>query len=101
MEEKIINDKVDELLSKMEVYFKDAVEAHKPLQDKLNDDVKALMDEFDKKKETIKYEQVKAFSDFIALTISMPLTEDVKEKIIEELVKIVGEEDEQKDSKEV
>lgn len=91
--EKIINDKVDKLLSEMEAYFKDAVEAHKPLQDELNDKVKALMDEFDAKKETIRYEQVKSLSDYIALTISMPLTEEIKEKIIEELVKIVGEED--------
>lgn len=85
--EPIINDRVDKLLSDMEVYFKDAVEAHKPLQDKLNDEVKALMDEFDATEETKRYEQVKAYSDYIALTISMPLTEELKEKIIEELVK--------------
>lgn len=87
MEEKIINDKVDGLLSEMEVHFKEAVEAHKPLQDKLNEDVKALMDEFDAKEETVRYEQVKAYSDYIALTISMPLSEELKERIIEELVK--------------
>jgi len=91
MEEKIVNDKVDELLSKMEVYFKEAVEAHKPLQDKLNDEVKALMDEFDLRSETIRYQKVKDLSDYIALTISMPLTEELKERIIEELVKECGE----------
>lgn len=85
--EKIINDKVDELLVKMEGYFKEAVENHKPLQDKLNDKVKALMDEFDGKEETKRFQQVKDFSDYIALTISMPLTEETKERIIEELVK--------------
>lgn len=90
MEEKIINDKVDGLLTKMEVYFKEAVEAHKPLQDKLNDDVKALMDEFDAAEETKRYEQVKAYSDYIALTISMPLSEELKERIIEELIEGCG-----------
>lgn len=89
-EEKIINDKVDGLLTKMEVYFKEAVEAHKPLQDKLNDDVKKLMDEFDAAEETVRYEQVKAYSDFIALTISMPLSEELKERIIEELIEGCG-----------
>lgn len=90
MEEKIVNDKVDKLLVKMEVYFKEAVEAHKPLQDKLNDEVKALMDEFDLKAETVRYQKVKDLSDYIALTISMPLSEELKERIIEELVKECG-----------
>lgn len=91
MEEKIVNDKVDKLLEKMEVYFKEAVEAHKPLQDKLNDEVKALMDEFDLRAETLRYQKVKDLSDYIALTISMPLSEELKERIIEELVKECGE----------
>lgn len=90
----IINNNVDKLLSEMEVYFKEAVEAHKPLQDKLNDDVKKLMDEFDAKKETARYEKIKSLSDYIALTISMPLSEELKEKIIEALVKECGEDGE-------
>lgn len=85
--EKIINDNVDELLVKMEGYFKEAVENHKPLQDELNDKVKALMDEFDGKEETKRFQMVKDFSDYIALTISMPISEETKEHIIEELVK--------------
>ena len=85
--EKIINDNVDNLLTKMEVYFKEAVEKHKPLQDELNEKVKKLMDEFDGKEETKRFQQVKDFSDYIALTISMPLSEEVKERIIEELIK--------------
>lgn len=99
MEEKIINDNVDELLKKMEGYFKEAVEAHKPLQDKLNEDVKALMDEFDSKAETIRFEQIKSLSDYIALTISMPLSEETKEKIIEELVERCGEDVREEDRK--
>lgn len=87
MSEKIINDKVDGLLTKMEVYFKEAVEKHKPLQDELNDKVKALMDEFDEKEETKRFQMVKDFSDYIALTISMPISEGTKERIIEELIK--------------
>jgi hypothetical protein len=94
MEVKIINDRVDELLTEMEGYFKEAVEAHKPLQGKLNEDVKKLMDEFDSKEETIRFEKIKSLSDYIALTISMPLEESTKEKIIEELVaNIRGDED--------
>jgi chromosome condensin MukBEF ATPase and DNA-binding subunit MukB len=87
MSEKIINDKVDGLLTKMEVYFKEAVEKHKPLQDELNDKVKALMDEFDEREETKRFQMVKDFSDYIALTISMPISEGTKERIIEELIK--------------
>ena len=71
----------------MEGYFKEAVEAHKPLQDELNEKVKSLMNEFDLREETKRFQQVKDFSDYIALTISMPLSEGVKEKIIEELIK--------------
>ncbi len=84
----IINDNVDKLLSRMEVHFKEAVEKHKPLQDELNEKVKGLMNEFDDKEETKRFQQVKDFSDYIALTISMPLEESTKEKIIEELVSI-------------
>lgn len=87
MEEKIINDKVDGLLVKMEGYFKEAVENHKPLQDELNNKVKELMAEFDEKDETKRYEAVKAFADYIALTVSMPIPEELKEAIIEALVK--------------
>lgn len=86
-EEKIINDKVDELLVEMEGMFKEAVEAHKPLQDKLNEDVKALMNEFDEREETKRFEKIKSLSDYIALTISMPIEESTKEKIIEEIVR--------------
>lgn len=85
--DKIINDNVDSLLVKMEGYFKEAVEKHKPLQDELNDKVKGLMDEFDDREETKRFQMVKDFSDYIALTISMPLSEETKERIIEELIK--------------
>ena len=84
--EVIINDNVDKLLTEMEGYFKEAVEAHKPLQDELNDKVKALMDEFDSKEETITYEKIKSFADFIAFTVSLPLSEELKEDIIKALV---------------
>lgn len=81
----IINEKIDGLLTKMEEHFKGAIEAHKPLQEKLDKDVRALMDEFDAKEETKRYEKIKALSDYIALTISMPLKEETKEEIIEEI----------------
>ena len=87
MEDKIINDKVDGLLVEMEGHFKKAVEAHKPIQDELNEKVKALMDEFDEREETKEFQKVKDFSDYIALTISMPLEDETKERIIEELVR--------------
>lgn len=87
MDEKIINDRVDELLKRMEVHFKEAVEAERPLQNDLDEAVKMLMDEFDKNEEVIRFQKVKDFSDYIALTISMPLPEELKEKIIEALVK--------------
>ena len=90
MEGKIINENVDNLLVEMEKIYKDAVEAHKPLQDELNKKVEELMHEFDEKEETKTFEKVKAKTDFIALTISMPLKDETKERIIEELVK--GEE---------
>lgn len=83
----IINDKVDGLLVEMEKHFKKAVEAHKPIQDELNEKVKALMDEFDEREETKEFQKVKDFSDYIALTISMPLEDETKERIIEELVR--------------
>lgn len=89
--EKIINDRVDSLLGKMETYFKEAVEAHKPLQDELNDKVKKLMDEFDETKETKRYEKVKSIADYITLSISMPLPDELKEQIIEKLVEECGE----------
>ena len=87
MDEKIINDKVDELLKEMEVHFKGAVEKERPLQNELDEKVKKLMDEFDEKEEVIRFQKVKDFSDYIALTISMPFPEELKERIIEALVK--------------
>ena len=93
MEEKIINDNVDGLLREMEVYFKRAVEGHKPLQEKLDQEVKNLMDEFDDQEETKRFQEVKDFSDYIALSLSMPLPEELKEKIIETLVNKCKESD--------
>ena len=87
MEEKIINERVDELLVEMEKEYKEAVEAHRPLQEKLDNEVKKLMNEFDEKEETKRFEKVKAMADYIALTVNMPLTDETKEKVIEELVK--------------
>lgn len=87
--EKIINDKVDKLLSEMEVYFKEAVEGNKPLQEELNAEVKKLMDAFDEREEVRRFQEVKDISDYIALTIGMPLKEGTKERIIEELVEEV------------
>ena len=87
MEEKIINERVDGLLVEMEKEYKEAVEAHRPLQEELDNEVKKLMDEFDKREETKRFEKVKAMADYIALTVKMPLTEETKEKVIEELVK--------------
>ena len=63
-------------------------------EDELNDKVKALMDEFDLKKETIRYEQIKSFADFIALSMSMPLPEELKEDIIKTLVEKAREKEE-------
>lgn len=86
MEAKIINERVDELLKKMEKTFKEAVEAQRPLQKELDEKVTALMNEYDEKEEIKGLEKVKAKADYIALTISMPLSDSTKEKIIEEIV---------------
>ena len=85
--EKIINEKVDNLLVEMEGYFKEAVEKNKVAQDELDKKVKALIDEHDAKEEVVRFTKVKDLSDYMALTISMPLEEETKEKVIEELVK--------------
>lgn len=85
--EVVINEHVDSLLSKMEVIFKDAVEGNKPLQEELNAEVKKLMDAYDEKDDVKKFESVKAIVDYITLTLSMPLTDETKEKVIEELTK--------------
>lgn len=85
--EKIINEKVDNMLVEMEKKYKEAVEAHRPLQEELDKKVKALMDEFDKREETERFEKVKAMADYLALTINMPLKDETKERVIEELVK--------------
>ena len=86
MENKIINDKVDSMLVRMEGIFKEAVEANKVCQEELDKKVKALIDEHDEKEEVKRYVKVKDLSEFIALAISMPLKESTKEEIIEELV---------------
>lgn len=87
MEEKILNDKVDELLVEMEKIFKESAEKQKPLQEELDNKVRALMDEYDSNEDIVRFEKIKAQADYIALTLSMPLAEETKEKIIEELVK--------------
>ena len=84
--EKIINEKVDSLLVKMEGIFKEAVEANRVCQEELDKKVKALIDEHDEKEEVKRYVKVKDLSDYIALTISMPLKDETNEVIIEELV---------------
>ena len=86
-EDIVINENVDSLLSKMEVFFKESVEGKNPLQEELNAKVKELMDAYDEKDEVKKFESVKAIVDYITLTLSMPLTDETKERIIEELVK--------------
>ena len=83
----VINENVDNKLKEMEIYFKEAVEGNKPLQDELNAKVKELMDAHDEKEEVKKFESVKAMADFIALALSMPITDETKERIIVELVK--------------
>ena len=85
-DELVINERVDGMLSKLEEYFKAAVEGNKPLQDELNVKVKELMDEHDEKEEVKKFESVKAIVDYITLTLSMPMSDETKERIIEELV---------------
>lgn len=90
MEEKIINEKVDSLLVEMERIFKEAVEKNRECQEELDKKVKALVDEHDEKEEVKRYVKVKDLADFIALAISMPLEDRLKEEIIEELVKECG-----------
>ena len=85
-EEKIINDKVDELLKSMEERFKEAVEKNREAQEELDKKVKVLIDEHDAKEEVKEFVKIKDISDYIALTISMPLEEETKERVIEELV---------------
>ena len=87
MGEPIINQKVDALLVKMESKFKEAVEKNKKAQEELDSKVKVLIDEHDAKEEVKEYVKVKDLSDYIALTISMPLSEGLKEEVIEEIVK--------------
>lgn len=87
MEEKIINDKVDSLLVKMEGYFKEAVENNRVCQEELDKKVKELIKENDAKEAVKRFTKVKDLSDYLALTISMPLKDETKEQIIEEIVK--------------
>lgn len=86
MEGKIINEKVDGLLSRMENIFKDAVEKNAECQKELDTKVKALIDEHDAKEEVKRFVKVKDLSDYLALTISMPMTVETKERVIEEIV---------------
>lgn len=83
----VINERVDSMLTKMEKFFKEAVEGKNPLQEELNAKVKELMDAYDEKDEVKKFESVKAIVDYITLTLSMPLLDETKEKVIEELTK--------------
>lgn len=87
MEGEIINKNVDNLLVEMEGIFKEAVEKNKVAQDELDGKVKALIDEHDAKEEVKTFTKVKDLSDYMALTISMPLEDSTKEEIIEQLVK--------------
>ena len=87
MSDIVINENVDNLLKKLEVFFTESVEGKKPLQGKLDEEVKKLMDEYDEKDEVKKFESVKAIVDYITLTLSMPLGDELKEKIVETLVK--------------
>ncbi len=87
MEEKIINDRVDSLLVRIEGYFKEAVEKNKECQDELDGKVKALIDEHDEKEEVKKFVKVKDLVDFITLALSMPLEDSTKERIVEEIVR--------------
>jgi hypothetical protein len=82
----IINEKVDKLLVEMEGYFKEAVERNSEAQKELDERVKVLIDEHDKKEEVQRFIKVKDLSDYLALTLSMPLKEETKEKIVEEIV---------------
>ena len=83
----VINENVDNLLKKLEVYFTESVEDKKPLQGKLDSEVKKLMDAYDEEEAVKKFESVKAIVDYITLTLSMPLGDEMKEEIIEKLVK--------------
>ena len=83
----IINEKVDNMLKELEIHFKESVEGKKPIQGELDAKVKGLMDEYDEREEVKKFESVKAIVDYITLTLSMPLSDEIKEEIIERLVK--------------
>lgn len=87
MSDIVINENVDNLLKKLEVFFTESVEGKKSLQGKLDEEVKKLMDEYDETDEVKKFESVKAIVDYITLTLSMPLGDELKEKIVETLVK--------------
>lgn len=86
MEGTIINEKVDALLVEMEGYFKEAVERNSEAQKELDEKVKVLIDEHDGKEEVKRFVKVKDLSDYLALTLSMPLQEETKERIVEEIV---------------
>lgn len=86
-DEIIINERVDNLLKEMEEIFKESAEKRKPIQEKLDKEVTALMDEFDKNEDIMRFEKLKAIADYMTLTFSMPLEDSTKEKIVEELVK--------------
>ena len=87
MSDIVINENVDNLLKKLEVFFTESVEGKKPLQGELDAKVKELMDAYDETEEVKRFEKVNAIVDYITLTISMPLEDELKEKIIETLVK--------------
>lgn len=87
MSDIVINENVDNLLKKLEVLFTESVEGKKPLQGELDAKVKELMDAYDEKEEVKKFENVKAIVDYITLTLSMPLGDELKEEIVEKLVK--------------
>lgn len=91
VEVEIINEKVDSDLKKLEKIYGDALEGNKVAQEELDNKVKELMKEFDDKEAVKSYVKVKDISDYIALTISMPMSDEVKEKVIEELVKVCEE----------
>ncbi len=83
----IVNNKVDSMLKEFEVPFKEAAEKNKKLNEELDEKVRALMDEHDKNEDVVRFVKLKDFADYIALTVSMPLKEETKEEIIEELMK--------------
>ena len=98
MEEKIINEKVDSLLVRMEGIFKEAVEANKVCQEELDSKVKTLIDEHDAKEEVKRFTKVKDMTDFVALALNMPLEDKTKERIIEEIVRDIEDGGEVKSS---